>query len=153
MPKERKETMKNSFGSEDIKKLIPQRFPFLMIDRVMEASPEKVVAIKNVTASEQFFKGHFPGQPIMPGVLIIEAMAQTGIILYKQIFPNDKVLFLVSVKSRFSKPVIPGDQMVITVEPIKMMSKMGIFKAVVMIEEHKVAEAEIAFGSQDAKSA
>jgi 3-hydroxyacyl-[acyl-carrier-protein] dehydratase len=145
--------MKNSFGSEDIKKLIPQRFPFLMIDRVLEASPQKVVAIKNVTASEQFFKGHFPGQPIMPGALIIEAMAQTGIILYKQKFSNDKVLFLVSVKSRFSKPVIPGDQMVITVEPVKMMSKMGIFKAVMTVEGHGVAEAEIAFGSQDAKSA
>ncbi|MFA5125288.1 MAG: 3-hydroxyacyl-ACP dehydratase FabZ [Patescibacteria group bacterium] len=145
--------MKNSFGSEDIKKFIPQRFPFLMIDRVLEASPEKVVAIKNVTASEQFFKGHFPGQPIMPGVLIIEAMAQAGIILYKQKFPNDKVLFLVSVKSRFSKPVIPGDQMMITVEPIKMMSKMGIFNAVITVEDRKVAEAEIAFGSQDAKFA
>ena len=144
---------KLSLEIEDIKKLIPQRFPFLMIDRVLEASPEKVVAIKNVTASEQFFKGHFPEQPVMPGALIIEAMAQSGIILYKQKFPNDKVLFLVSVKCRFSKPVIPGDQMVITVEPIKMMSKMGIFKAVVMIEDHKVAEAEIAFGSQDAKSA
>jgi len=145
--------MKNSFESEDIKKLIPQRYPFLMIDRVLEASPEKVVAIKNVTASEQFFKGHFPGQPIMPGVLIIEAMAQAGIILYKQKFPNDKVLFLVSVKSRFSKPIIPGDQMVITVEPIKMIVKMGIVRVVMTVQEHKVAEAEIAFGSQDAKSA
>jgi len=145
--------MKNSFEAEDIKKLIPQRFPFLMIDRVLEASPEKVVAIKNVTASEQFFKGHFPGQPIMPGVLIIEAMAQAGIILYKQKFPNDKVLFLVSVKSRFSKPVIPGDQMVITVKPIKMIAKMGIVRVAITVQEHKVAEAEIAFGSQDAKSA
>jgi 3-hydroxyacyl-[acyl-carrier-protein] dehydratase len=152
-PKESKETMKNSFEAEDIKKLIPQRFPFLMIDRVLEASPEKVVAIKNVTASEQFFKGHFPGQPIMPGVLIIEAMAQAGIILYKQKFPNDKVLFLVSVKSRFSKPVIPGDQMVITVKPIKMIAKMGIVRVAITVQEHKVAEAEIAFGSQDAKSA
>ena len=137
---------------EDIKKLIPQRFPFLMIDRVLEASPEKVVAIKNVTASEQFFKGHFPGQPNMPGALVIEAMAQTGIILYKQKFANDKVLFLVSVKSRFLKPVIPGDQMMITVEPIKMMSRMGIFNAIITIEDRKIAEAEIAFGSQDAKS-
>jgi 3-hydroxyacyl-[acyl-carrier-protein] dehydratase len=147
------ETMKDFFESEDIKKLIPQRFPFLMVDRVLEASPEKVVAIKNVTASEQFFKGHFPGQPIMPGVLIIEAMAQAGIILYKQKFPNDKVLFLVSVKSRFSKSIIPGDQMLITVEPVKMMSKMGIVKVVITVQDYKVAEAEIAFGSQDAKSA
>lgn len=140
-----------SLEIEDIKKLLPQRFPFLMIDRVLEVSPQKVVAIKNVTAGEYFFKGHFPGRPIMPGVLMIEAMAQAGIILYKQKIPNDDVLFLVSVRSRFSKPVIPGDQLVITVEPVKMMSEMGIFNAVITVENDKVAEAEIAFGSEDAK--
>ncbi|MFA5262126.1 MAG: 3-hydroxyacyl-ACP dehydratase FabZ [Candidatus Omnitrophota bacterium] len=145
--------MQKQLNIEDIKKLLPQRFPFLMIDRVVEASPDKVVAIKNVTASEQFFKGHFPEQPVMPGALMIEAMAQTGIILYKQKYPNDTVLYLVSVKSRFTSPVIPGDQLRITVEPVKMMSKMGIFKAVAMVQDKKVAEAEIAFGSQDAKSA
>ena len=144
---------KKSLEAEEIKKIIPQRFPFLMIDRVLEASPDRVVAIKNVSASEQFFKGHFPEQPVMPGVLMIETMAQAGIILYKQKFPNDKVLFLVSVKSRFSKLVTPGDQLRITVEPVKMMSKMGIFKAVATVSGHKVAEAEIAFGSQDAKTA
>lgn len=143
---------KLSLETEDIKKLLPQRPPFLMIDRVLEATPEKVVAIKNASANEYFFKGHFPGQPIMPGVLMIEAMAQAGIILYKQKFSNDRVLFLVSVKSRFSRPVIPGDQLKITVEPMKMMSKMGIFNAVITVDDTKVAEAEIAFGSQDAKS-
>jgi 3-hydroxyacyl-[acyl-carrier-protein] dehydratase len=136
---------------EDIKKLLPQRYPFLMIDRVIEASPEKVVAIKNVSVNESYFVGHFPDQKVMPGVLMIEAMAQAGIILYKQKFTNDKILFLVSVKSRFYAPVIPGDQLKITVEPVKMMSKIGIFKAVIAIEGKKAAEAEIAFGSQDSK--
>ena len=138
--------------SEDIKKLVPQRYPFLMIDRVIEASPEKVVAIKNVTVNESYFSGHFPEQKVMPGVLMIEAMAQTGIILYKQKFANDNLLYLASVKSRFFNPVFPGDQLNIKVVPVKMMSKMGIFKAEIKVGEKKIAEAEIAFGSQDAKN-
>ena len=137
---------------EDIKKLIPQRFPFLMIDRVLEASPAKVVAVKNVTVNEPFFLGHFPEQKYMPGVLMIEAMAQAGIILYRQKFPNDKLLFLVSVKARFYAPVTPGDQLRIEVTPQKMMSKMGIFQAEILVCKKKVASAEIAFGSQDAKA-
>jgi beta-hydroxyacyl-ACP dehydratase FabZ len=118
--------MKIQLEIEEIKKLLPQRFPFLMIDRVLEASSEKVVAIKNITATEQFFKGHFPGQPIMPGALIIEAMAQTGLILQRQKFPSDNLLFLVSVKARFFEPVIPGDQLTIQAVPIKLMSKMSL---------------------------
>ncbi len=141
-----------SLEIEEIKKLIPQRFPFLMIDRVLEASPEKVVAIKNVTANEPFFPGHFPDQKIMPGVLLIEAMAQAGIILYRQKFPNDKLLFLVSVKARFYAPVIPGDQIRIKVVPIKLMSKMGMEKAELFVGDKKVAECELSFGSQDAKT-
>lgn len=138
---------------QDIQKLIPQRYPFLMIDRVIEASPEKVVAIKNVSVNEHFFVGHFPEQKVMPGVLIIESMAQTGIILFRQKFDSDAVLFLVSTKARFFSPVFPGDQLRIEVEPLKMLSKMGIFKALVTVGDKKVAEAEIAFGSQDAKAA
>jgi beta-hydroxyacyl-ACP dehydratase FabZ len=138
--------------SEDIKKIIPQRFPFLMIDRVIEASPDKVVAIKNVTVSEHFFVGHFPGQKVMPGALIIEAMAQAGIVLYRQKFDNDKVLFLSSVKVRFYNPVFPGDQLKVVVTTIKLLSKMGLFKAEAFVGEKKIAEAEIACGSQDAKT-
>lgn len=144
-------TPKLPLGIEDIKKIIPQRFPFLMIDRVIEASPEKVVAIKNVSVNEHFFAGHFPDQKVMPGVLMIEAMAQAGIVLYKQKFQNDNLLYLVSVKSRFFDPVFPGDQLRIEVTPMKMLSKMGIFNAAIKVGEKKIAEAEIAFGSQDAK--
>lgn len=137
---------------EDIKKLIPQRFPFLMIDRVIEASPEKVVAIKNVSVNEHFFVGHFPEQKVMPGVLIVEAMAQAGIILYKQKYPGDTLLFLMSEKTRFYQPVFPGDQLKITVTPLKMLSTMGLFKAEAYVDDKKVAESEIAFGSQEAKA-
>lgn len=137
---------------EDIKKLIPQRFPFLMIDRVIEASPEKVVAIKNVSVNEHFFVGHFPDQKVMPGVLIVEAMTQTGIILYKQKFQNDALLFLMSDKSRFYYPVFPGDQLKIIVTPLKMLSSMGLFKGEAYVDDKKVAESEMAFGSQEAKA-
>lgn len=137
---------------EDIKKLLPQRFPFLMIDRVLEASPKKVIAIKNVTASEQFFKGHFPGEPIMPGALIIEAMAQTGLVLQRQKFLNDNLLFLVSVKARFFEPVTPGDQLIIEATPVKLMSKMSLVQIMIHIGDRKIAEAEIAVASKDAKT-
>ncbi|HAJ57449.1 MAG TPA: 3-hydroxyacyl-[acyl-carrier-protein] dehydratase FabZ [Candidatus Omnitrophica bacterium] len=144
--------MNKILETEDIKKLIPQRYPFLMLDRVIEASPEKVVAIKNVSINESYFSGHFPDQKVMPGVLMIEAMAQAGIILYKQKFQNDNLLYLVSVKSRFFSPVVPGDQLRIEVTSMKMLSKMGIFKAETKVGDKKIAEAEIAFGSQEARS-
>ena len=143
---------KPALNIEDIKKIIPQRFPFLMIDRVIEASPEKVVALKNVSVNEHFFQGHFPDEKVMPGVLITESMAQTGIVLYRQKFDTNKTLFLVSVKARFYKPVCPGDQLSIEATPVKFLSKMGIFKATCTVAGEKVAEAEIAFGTQDAKA-
>lgn len=132
--------------SEDLKKLLSQRFPFLMIDRVVEAGPDKVVAVKNVSVNEHYFVGHFPQEHVMPGALIIEAMAQAGIILHRKKFESDKILFLVSVKSRFFHPVYPGDQLTISAQPVKMLSKMGIFKAEASVGATKAAEAEIAFG-------
>jgi 3-hydroxyacyl-[acyl-carrier-protein] dehydratase len=103
------------FDVNDIQKLLPHRYPFLMIDGILEMERLKtIVGIKNVTINEHFFQGHFPGKPIMPGVLIIEAMAQTGGLLLLTEIPDrdSKLLYFVAVdKARFRRPVVPGDQL------------------------------------------
>jgi len=131
---------------EDIKKILPQRYPFLMIDRVTEASAEKVVAIKNVSANEDYFEGHFPEEKVMPGVLILEAMAQTGILLHYFKFKNITVFYLGKIKSKLFQPVSPGDQLIIKATPIKLFSKQGIVTVEALVNDKKVAEAEIGFG-------
>jgi len=139
---------------EEIQKILPQRFPFLMIDRVEELVPgKKVVAVKNVSFNEEFFSGHFPGKPIMPGVLIIEAMAQAAIILFfaTKSANTDKKMsyYLGSVKVRFLNPVTPGDQLKITIEPLKMLSNAGIVKAAAAVKEKVVAEGELSFAAKE----
>ena len=131
---------------EDIKKILPQRHPFLMIDRVIEASPEKVVAIKNVSINEEYFKGHFPDKPVMPGALIIEAMAQAGLVLYRKIFNNDELVYLGSTKAKFFEPVRPGDQLVIECVPKKMLPKIGMIDIIVTVDKKKVAQMEMGYG-------
>ncbi len=100
---------------EEIKKYIPHRYPFLLVDRVLEMTDESIVTIKNVTANEEFFNGHFPGAPIMPGVLQIEAMAQSGciIMLKTKVEDPSKVMIVFSAinKAKFRRPVVPGDQL------------------------------------------
>ncbi|MDP3143406.1 MAG: 3-hydroxyacyl-ACP dehydratase FabZ [Candidatus Omnitrophota bacterium] len=134
---------------EEIKKILPQRFPFLMIDRVIELKEnEKLVAIKNVSINEHFFEGHFPNEKVMPGVLIIEAMAQAGIVLYHYSKKPklDSIYFLGKVEARFFKPVVPGDQLRLELTPAKFLSTAGIFNATAYVKDVKVAEAQIAFG-------
>lgn len=121
-----------------------------MIDRVTELEPgKKVVAVKNVSYNEEFFSGHFPSQPIMPGVLIIEAMAQASIILLcsEKNSDSDKKLtyYLGSVKMRFLQPVTPGDQLIITIEPLKVLSAAAIVKAKACVLSKEVATGEISF--------
>ena len=140
---------------EDIKKVLLHRFPFLMVDRVIEIEKGKrIVAIKNVTGNEIHFLGHFPEVAIMPGVLIIEAMAQTGALLlmcstdspisYDEIRP-----YLVGVdKVRITSPVVPGDQMRIEVESIKLISYAGIVQAEVKVSDKLVAKGQITFGGK-----
>lgn len=100
---------------EDIKNIIPHRYPFLLVDRVLEMDDTNIVAIKNVTANEEFFNGHFPNQPIMPGVLQVEALAQTGCILYlksRNLDPDKyTMVFSAITNCKFRRPVVPGDQL------------------------------------------
>ena len=139
---------------EEIKKILPQRFPFLMLDRVLELEEgKKAVALKNVSINDGFFLGHFPERPIMPGVMIIEAMAQASIILFCASLGKAKgqktVYYLGAVKAKFLHPVIPGDQLKITVEPLKMVSGAAIVKASAEVEDKKVAEGELVFSAKE----
>lgn len=132
----------------EILKILPQRFPFILIDRVVEIDPgKKAVAIKNVTYDEGFFPGHFPDNPVMPGVLIVEAMAQAAIIFFHAKDSAAHVpraaYFLGSIKSRFLHPVVPGDQLVLTVEPVRLFAKAGILKVVARVLDREVATAEL----------
>jgi len=135
---------------EEIQKILPQKFPFLMIDRVLELEPgKKITALKNISINEGFFAGHFPEMPVMPGVLIIEAMAQAAIImLYSaQEAAEGKrpSYYLGSVKARFLSPLTAGDQLKIEVEPIKIISGAGIVKAKAESAGKEVATAELSF--------
>ncbi len=138
----------------EIKKIIPHRFPFLLIDRVVELHPnEKLTAIKNVSINEQHFVGHFPNEKIMPGVLIIEAMAQAGCIYFyysKNLQGKDFTFYLAKVTAKFHQPVVPGDQLRIEVSTIKFLPKTGFLKAVAYVQDKVVAEAEIGFGVKEA---
>jgi 3-hydroxyacyl-[acyl-carrier-protein] dehydratase len=131
---------------EEILTLLPHRYPFLLVDRVEEYEPEKrIVGIKNVTFNEPFFPGHFPGKPIMPAVLILEALAQTGGILAFKSFPAMKgdVRFVGIDNARFRKPVIPGDQLKLVLEVIKHRREVWVFKGEAFVDGKRVAEAQL----------
>jgi len=137
-----------------IQKIIPHRFPFLMIDRVLDLQPnEKLVALKNVSVNEAHFVGHFPDEKVMPGVLIIEAMAQAGCVYFyysKNMQGKNLIYYLAKVEAKFMQPVVPGDQLKIEVTTIKMMSKAGFLKTQAFVKDKLVAEAEIGFGIKEA---
>jgi len=132
---------------EKILKFLPHRYPFLLVDRVLELKKEKsIVAIKNVTYNEPFFQGHFPGLKVMPGVLLIEAIAQAGgILLYHSIRePQKKVVFLSKVdNAKFRKPVVPGDQLRLEVELIEFKNKFCHVKGKALVDNEVVAEEDI----------
>jgi 3-hydroxyacyl-[acyl-carrier-protein] dehydratase len=136
---------------KEIKKLIPQRFPFILIDRVEDVVPGKeALAVKNVTTNDILLLGHFPDMPIMPGVAIIEAMAQTAIILFatkskEEEEPKKPLYFLGSVKARFLHPVVPGDQLNIKVVNVRALPTGAFVSAEATVEDKKVSEAELIF--------
>jgi 3-hydroxyacyl-[acyl-carrier-protein] dehydratase len=128
-----------------IMEILPHRYPFLLVDRILEIDIEnmKIKALKNVTINEPFFIGHFPGNPVMPGVLIIEAMAQVGayLMLKKAGIEDGIVLFASIEEAKFRKPVVPGDQIIFEVEGINIKKSMGKIKAIAKVNDQVVCEA------------
>jgi len=131
----------------EIMKYLPHRYPFLLVDRIVEIGEAKIVGLKNVTINEPFFQGHFPGHPIMPGVLLIEAMAQVGgIFAFKSMnaTPETKVVYFMGInKARFRKPVLPGDQIRFELELLKKRGPVYSFKGNAFVDGKLVAEAEL----------
>jgi len=134
----------------DIRKImekIPHRYPFLLIDRVISIEGQKLVAIKNVTFNEPFFQGHFPNHPVMPGVLIIEAMAQAGGMLLMGAVdnPETKVVYFMSLDGvKFRRPVVPGDQLRFELEMLQFRGRNCRMRGVAYVDGQPVAEAEMA---------
>ncbi len=149
--------MNHRLEVEDIKKILPHRYPFLLVDRIIELIPgERVVGIKNVTINEPFFQGHFPGNPVMPGVLIIEAMAQVGgILAYKSVKEDvpGKYIYLMGMdKVRFRKPAVPGDRIVFELSMIRQKSRICKMKGVAYVGDSLIAEAELMATIMDTKA-
>ena len=137
-----------------VMELLPHRYPFLLIDRVVEIEPGKSLsAIKNVTINEPFFQGHFPNQPVMPGVLILEAMAQaTGLLAFTEMGDahKSKLYMLVGIdKSRFRGQVVPGDQLILNISLKRNMRGIGMYKCQALVDGEVVAEAEMMCSAQD----
>lgn len=140
--------MKKTYDIQEIMSFLPHRYPFILVDRVLEfISGKKVVSLKNVTINEPFFQGHFPGAPIMPGVLIIEAMAQTGGILVYESLPPERhgslIYFMGMNNVKFRKPVVPGDQLIFEVQILKQRSSAVKMSGNATVNGKIVAEAEV----------
>jgi len=140
--------MKAKYDIQKILQFLPHRYPFLLVDRVLELEPgDRIVALKNVTINEPFFQGHFPGKPVMPGVLIIEAMAQAGGLLAYESSPADNhgqlIYFMGMDKVRFRKPVVPGDQLIFEAKILKLRTKVAKMTGTASVDNQLVAEAEL----------
>lgn len=131
----------------EIKEILPHRYPFLLIDKVISMEGNKIVAIKNVTVNENYFQGHFPAEAVMPGVLIIEALAQTGAvaILSKNEFKGKIAYFAGIDKAKFRRKVIPGDILRLEVDITKLRGRAGIGYGIAYVDDKKVCEGELTF--------
>jgi beta-hydroxyacyl-ACP dehydratase FabZ len=126
--------------------ILPHRYPFLLVDRVLELEPERIVALKNVTFNEPHFVGHFPGAPVMPGVLVIEAIAQAGGLLMFRDIPDrhEKLIFFAGIDNcRFRHPVVPGDQLLLEVTVTKRRQRFAVLHGVARVGDRVVAEADL----------
>ncbi len=141
-----------AMDSESLLRLLPHRYPFLMVDRVVKIDGNRITALKNVTINEPFFQGHFPGHPIMPGVLQLEAMAQVaGILMLRRAENAGQIAYFMSAENvKWRKPVLPGDAMLIEVEMTKMRGKIGKAKGVCKVQGEVVSEAEVTFMLREA---
>ena len=139
----------------EIKNYLPHRYPFLLVDRVLEAEPEeRLVALKNVTYNEPFFEGHFPSRPVMPGVLIVEALAQASALMASygsgNVASDNRVYYFTGIdKARFKRPVEPGDQLIFEVELVRRIKNMWKCKGVAKVDGDIAASAELMFTFKD----
>ena len=133
--------------ANQIQKIIPHRYPFLLVDAITELEPgKKIVGLKSVTVNEPFFSGHFPGTPVMPGVLIIESLAQVAAVLVLREIPDreKKLVYFSGIdKARFRQPVVPGDQLELVVEVLRLKPRLGKLRGEAFVRGKRVAEAEI----------
>ncbi len=131
-----------------IQQLLPHRYPFLLVDKIIEVVPmERIVGVKNVTINEPFFQGHFPGHPVMPGILILEALAQTGgiLLLNSEKNPQEKSIYFTGIdRVKFRKPVVPGDQLRLEAELLKARLTIYKMKGKAFVHDKLVCEAELA---------
>lgn len=142
------------FNVKEIYRILPHRYPFLLVDRIVELVPGvRAVGIKNVTINEAFFQGHFPGHPVMPAVLITEAMAQVGGVLLLSMTGNEgKLAYFGGIdKAKFRRPVIPGDQLISEVILLRCRGNMGKVRAIGRVDGQVVAEGEYIFALVDAE--
>lgn len=152
MPTELSDPRKKTMDVKEIINIVPHRYPFLLVDRILEIDLEKgyVIGQKNVTINEHFFQGHFPDAPIMPGVLILEALAQTGGVLVHLKAKIPKIAILLSVNNaKFRYPVRPGDVLILRGTGLHFSSKGGRIKAEAFVEDKMAVEAEIGFALVD----